>query len=127
MKTNHLGVYKIILVILITSISITGISFLDDKIWNLVMLIVGMITYSIVGILFSFNLISGRNAGKEAYSAVFIILIIIGYFVYQGIIKLQKWILSWPTITKVIVPIVMLVMIVGTIIFVIFSRQMDVD
>ena len=127
MKSKTLGVYKVLLTTLITSISITGISLLDDKIWNLVMLILGMITYSIVGIMFSIGLISGRNAGKKAYSAVFIVLLIVGYFVYQGIVTFQEWILSWSPIVKIIVPVSILIMIVGTIILMFFSRQMDVD
>lgn len=127
MKSKTLGVYKVILVTLITSISITGVSFLDNKIWNLVMLGLGMVTYAIVGIMFSLGLISGRNAGKEAYSAVFIILILIGYFVYQGIVRLQEWIISWSPIMKVVVPVSMLIMIAGTTILMFYSRQMDAD
>lgn len=127
MKSKTLGVYKVLLVTLITSISITGISLLDDKIWNLVMLILGMITYSIVGIMFSIGLISGRNAGKRAYSAVFIVLLIVGYCVYQGIVTFQEWILSWSPIVKIIVPVSILIMIVGTIILMFYSRQMDAD
>ena len=91
------------------------------------MLILGMITYSIVGIMFSIGLISGRNAGKKAYSVVFIVLLIDGYCVYQGIVKFQEWILSWSPIVKIIVPVTILIMIVGTIILMFFSRQMDVD
>lgn len=127
MKSKTLGVYKVILVTLITSISITGVSFLDNKIWNLVMLGLGMVTYAIVGIMFSLGLISGRNAGKEAYSAVFIMLILIGYFVYQGIVRLQEWIISWSPIMKVVVPVSMLIMIAGTLIIMFYSRQMDAD
>jgi protein-S-isoprenylcysteine O-methyltransferase Ste14 len=127
MKSKTLGVYKVLLTTLITSISITGISLLDDKIWNLVMLILGMITYSIVGIMFSIGLISGRNAGKRAYSAVFIVLLIVGYCVYQGIVTFQEWILSWSPIVKIIVPVSILIMIVGTIILMFYSRQMDAD
>ena len=127
MKSKTLGVYKVLLTTLITSISITGISLLDDKIWNLVMLILGMVTYSIVGIFFSLGLISGRSAGKEAYSAVFMILLIVGYCVYQGIVKFQEWVLSWSPIVKIIVPGAILIMIVGTIILMFFSRQMYVD
>ena len=91
------------------------------------MLILGMITYSIVGIMFSISLISGRNAGKKAYSAVFIVLLIVGYCVYQGIVTFQEWFLSWSPIVKIIVPVTILIMIVGTIILMFFSRQMDVD
>ena len=128
MKRNSLGIYKVLLVSLITSLSITGISFLDDKIWNLIMLIIGMIAYSIVGFLFSIRLIFGRKAGKEAYAAVFIILLILGYCVYNGIIKLQQWILSWPLYVKIIVPSVLVCLIAATIVLVILiSRRSTED
>ena len=47
-KNNSLGFYNVILTTLITSLAITGISCLDDKIWNIIMLIIGMLAYSIV-------------------------------------------------------------------------------
>ena len=50
----------------VTSIGSYGISCLYDKIWNIIVLIIGMLAYSIVGILFSFGLINGKNAGKAA-------------------------------------------------------------
>ena len=103
-KNNLLGFYKVILTTLITSLAITGISCLDDKIWNIIMLIIGMLAYSIVGLLFSFGLIHGKNAGKEAYAFVFIILLLLGYCVYSGIVAVQNWIISWPLYVKIIVP-----------------------
>ena len=76
------------------------------------MLIIGMLAYSIVGLLFSFGLIHGKNAGKEAYAFVFIILLILGYCVYSGIVAVQNWILSWPLYVKIIVPSLLLVSII---------------
>ena len=111
-KNNSLGFYKVILTTLITSLAITGISCLDDKIWNIIMLIIGMLAYSIVGLLFSFGLIHGKNVGKEAYAFVFIILLILGYCVYSGIVAVQNWILSWPLYVKIIVTSLLLVSII---------------
>ena len=104
-KNNSINVYKILLTTLITSLAITGISYLDNKIWNIIMVVVGMLAYSIVSILFSFGIIHGKNAGKEAYAFVFIILLILGYCVYSGIVAIQKWIINWPLYVKIIVPI----------------------
>lgn len=87
------------------------------------MLVVGLLSYSIVGLMFSIGLISGKQTGKEAYAAVFIIYLIIGYCVYQGIIKLQEWILSWPLVVKIIVPIFVVMLIVGTVIIVFLSKE----
>jgi len=35
-------------------------------------------------------LISGKEAGKKAYAAVFIILLIIGVLIYNGILKVEQ-------------------------------------
>lgn len=43
-SSTSLKIYKVLLVTLITSLSITGISYLDDKIWNIVLLVIGMTT-----------------------------------------------------------------------------------
>jgi hypothetical protein len=123
--SKSLTVYKVLLITLITSLSITGISFLDDKIWNLVMAIVGVVAYAIVGGLYSIHAISGRQAGKEAYAAVFIILLLLGYCVYQGIIKLQQWILSWPLALKIILPSMMVLLIAGTIIWLVIKSKKE--
>lgn len=114
---KSLTAYKALLITLITSLSITGASFLDNRIWNLIMAIVGVGAYAIVGVLYSIRAISGRKAGREAYAAVFIILLFLGYCVYQGIIKFQQWVLSWPLALKIIIPSIMVLLIAGTIIW----------
>ena len=55
---------KALLVFLISSLAITGVSFIDGKIWNVIFLVVGMIAYVIVGILFSIGVLHGKEAGK---------------------------------------------------------------
>ena len=42
-----------LLVLLISSLAITGISFIDDQVWNIIFLVVGMVAYAIVGFMFS--------------------------------------------------------------------------
>lgn len=124
MKNNSLSEYKVLLVTLITSLSITGISLIDDQIWNLIILIIGMIAYSIVGILYSLHVITGKNAGKDAYAVVFIVLLILGYCVYQGIVKFQQWVLSWPLWIKILIPVILTLLIILVItIMIIKSRQ----
>ena len=120
-SSTSLKIYKVLLVTLITSLSITGISYLDDKIWNIVLLVIGMTTYSIVGILFSIGLLHGKNAGKEAYGAIFIILLLLGYGVYCGIVNLQKWILSWALWIKITVPAILIAIIVIAIVLIVKS------
>lgn len=124
-KNNSLGFYKVILTTLITSLAITGISCLDDKIWNIIMLIIGMLAYSIVGLLFSFGLIHGKKAGKEAYAFVFIILLLLGYCVYSGIIAVLNWIISWPLYVKIIVLSLLLVSIIIISLFYLLKKRKE--
>jgi uncharacterized membrane protein YhdT len=119
-KNNSLGFYKVILTTLITSLAITGISCLDDKIWNIIMLIIGMLAYSIVGLL-----IRGKNAGKEAYAFVFIILLLLGYCVYSGIVAVQNWIISWPLYLKIIVLSLLLVSIIIISLFYLLKKRKE--
>ena len=90
---------------LISSIAITGISFIDGKIWDIIFLVVGMISYAIVGILFSIGILSTKQNGRDAYALVFFLLILAGYGFYRLLRLIRDWILSWPLIAKIIVPI----------------------
>ena len=90
MNSKSLNAFRGLLIALITATAITGISFLDDHIWNIAMAIVGVVAYGIVGLLYSAHLISDKKAGKEAYAAVFIILLIIGVLIYNGILKVEQ-------------------------------------
>lgn len=124
MNKKTLGIYKVLIVTLITSISITGISMLDNKIWNYIMLGAGMLAYSIVGILYSLKFISGSNNGSKAYLVVFIILLLIGVIIYRGILSFQSWVLSWPLAVKIIVQIILGILTIGTIILMILRKMM---
>lgn len=93
-----------LLVFLISSLAITGISFIDGKVWDVIFLVVGMIAYAIVGVLFSIGILHGKEAGKDAYALVFFLLLLGGYAVYKVLKKLKLWIISWPLAVKIIVP-----------------------
>jgi hypothetical protein len=123
MNNKGITALKSLLIVLITSISITGISFLDDKIWNIIIAVIGVGAYGIVGLLYSIHLIDGKQEGKTAYAAVVIILIIIGFLIYQGIIMVEQWILSWPIAVKIIVPTIMGLLIVGTTILLVIEKK----
>ena len=118
--SKKVGTGVALLVTLISALSITGIGFIDDAIWKVVFIAVGMIAYSIVGLLFSFGLLSGRDVGKEAYLVVFTILIVLGYFIYKLLEKLRLWILSWHLAFKIIVPIILVLAIIAIIILLIY-------
>ena len=54
-----------LLVFLISSLTIIGISFIDDQIWNVIFLVVGMVTYAIAGFMFTIGFLHGKQAGKK--------------------------------------------------------------
>ena len=111
-----------LLVFLISILAITGVSFIDGKIWNVIFLVVGMIAYAIVGILFSIGVLHGKEAGKDAYAFVFFLLILAGYGVYKGLEKLRLWILAWPLVVRIIVPI-MIALLIGALITLIIMKR----
>ena len=112
-----------ILIFLITSLTITGVSFIDDKIWSTVISVIGVISYSIVGLLYSANLIKGSSMGAKGYAVIFVILLLVVYWLYKKLMELQMWINSWPLILKIIVPIVMIILIILVIIWIIYVQD----
>ena len=112
-----------ILIFLITSLTITGVSFIDDKIWSMVISVVGVISYFIVGLLYSANLIKGSSMGAKGYAVIFVILLLVVYWLYKKLMELQMWINSWPLILKIIVPIVMIILIILVIIWIIYVQD----
>ena len=112
-----------LMVFLISSLAITGVSFIDGKIWDVIFLVVGMIAYAIVGIMFSIGVLHGKKAGKEAYAFVFFLLLLAGYGVYKGLEHLRLWILAWPLVVKIIVFVAVALCIVGVITLIVFKRR----
>ncbi len=92
-----------LLIFLISSVSITGISFVDGRIWEILFYILGMIAYAIVGIMYSIGLIKGRKEGSDAYAFVLFALILAGYGFYKFLERVRIWILGWPLYVKIIV------------------------
>ena len=116
-----------LLVLLISGLAITGISFLDDRIWNVIFLIAGMVAYAIVGILFSIGILHGKQAGKDAYALVFFLLILGGWGVYQGLIAFKQWVLGWPLAAKIAVPIGFVLIIAAIIVLLVIKRKSKND
>ena len=121
-KNASLGIHKVVLTTLISSLAITGISFLDSKLWNIIIGGIGTLSYMIVGVLFSIGLLRGKKAGKEAFATVFIALLIGAYYVYQAIVSFQNWILSWPLAVKIIVP-ACLILLIGVVSVLVICRN----
>ena len=93
-----------LLVFLISSLVVTGISIIDGYIWDIIFLVVGLVAYALVGILFSIGVLHGKQAGKEAYVFVFFLLILGGYGIYKLLEIIRNWILSWPLLIKILIP-----------------------
>ena len=122
---NNLNGYKVILVALVSSLVITGVGFIDNYITNIILAGIGTLAYAIVGVLYSLNLIHGKNAGKEAFIAVLIILLLIGLAVYNGFIAFTNWLASWPLWCKILVPSLLVAGIVTTIVFIRLKNKKD--
>lgn len=114
MKNNSLNLtgYKNLLITLISTFAITGIGFLDDKIWKVIFIIIGMLAYAIVGVLLSLCIISGKKAGQKAYAAVFIVLLVFAYIVYEKLVEFKLWLISWPLWLKITIPALLLSLII---------------
>jgi len=114
-----------ILVFLISSLTITGISTIDGKIWDIIFLVVSMLAYAIVGVLFLIGILHGKHAGKDAYALIFILLILGGYAVCNGLVRFNLWVLVWPLFVKILVPSVIVLLIALVVILCNLRRSKD--
>ncbi len=96
--------FKAFLIALISSLGITGISFIDGKIWNVLFYIIGIISYLVVGMLISFGLLASKKARSDAYVIVFVALSLSCLWVYNLLAKFRAWLLDLPVFVKIIVP-----------------------
>lgn len=110
---------------IITSLSITGIGFIDNLIWDKIMAITITVASGIVGILYSFGFLSKRGSGAKAYAAILLILLCAEFYIYKKIIDLQNWIISWDLWIKILVPAVIGLCFVGIIIWISYSTYME--
>ena len=117
----------VLLIFLLTSISITGFSYIDNLILDRV--IAGLVALStfIVGLLYKLGIIDTKREGSDAFKGVFVVLIIVALVTYLGIRKFQEWVLSWPLFVKILVPSVMGLMIIGIIAIAIYDYLKNSD
>lgn len=114
-----------LLSLLISSLAITGISFIDGKIWDIVLLVIGLIAYAVVGLLFSIGVLQGKKAGKDAYALVSVLLLLGAYAVYKGLVKFKIWVLSWPIVAKILVPIGIGILLGLVIVFILLRKEKE--
>ncbi len=115
--------YVVLLTMLISSLVITGISFIDDAIWDLVLKGVAYLAYITVGVLITIGLIH-RKDGSEAFIVFFIIYLLGAYTIYAEIQKFHAWVLSWRIVWKIIVPL-LIVTLIGIVIFLLFKAKVE--
>ena len=108
--------FKTILIALISSLSITGISFIDGKIWDVLFYVIGIVSYFIVGTLFSVGILHSKKAGSMAYVIVFLILAVTCFWFYRVLAKFRVWLLSIPLIVRIAIPSIFAAAIIGLII-----------
>ncbi len=114
---------KGLLIFLISSLTITGISFIDGQVWNLIFLAFGIISYAIVGVLLSIGILRDKSSGKEAYAFIFILLLLAGYGFIKALKAFKIWIISLPLLIKIVIPTVIITMIVIIIVLIIRKRK----
>ena len=110
---------------IITSLSITGIGFIDNLIRDKNMANTITVASGIVGILYSFGFLSKRGSGAKAYIAILLLLLCAEFYVYKGIIDLQNWIISWDLWIKILIPTVIGLCFIGILIWISYSTYME--
>lgn len=79
----------------------TGISFIDDQIVGKILQGFGTVAYVFVGFLFSHGIIKSKQEGLDSYAAVFVVLILATFALYQGVTFVINWISNWPLWIKI--------------------------
>lgn len=116
-----------ILLTLLTSLSVTGLSFIDNLILDRIIAGLVAISFSLVGLLFKFGVIDGKREGQDAFRGVFVILLIGTLIIYLGIRKFQEWVMSWSLAIKIIVPSALGLLFIGAIVWAIHDYANNSD
>ena len=116
-----------VLLFLFTSISITGLSFLDNLVLNKIIAILATIAFGIVGCLYRGGFIDGRSEGSKAFKVVFVILLLFALIVYLGVRRFQEWSLTWPLYVKIIVPSALALLFAGILIMAVLDYLNNED
>ena len=116
-----------LLLFLVTSISITGFSFIDNLILDRVIAGLATASFILVGLLYEFGVIDSKSEGSEAFKGVFVILLILALIIYLGIRKFQEWVLLWPLYVKILVMGGLGLLVVGVIVWAIYDYFVNED
>ena len=105
-----------LLLFLFTNLTITGFSLFDNALLNQIVAIMGTISYAIVGLLYKLGCIHGRKEGSESFFTFLGALLLVGFLLYLGICNFQNWVHSWHLAAKIIVPIVLGLLFIGSLV-----------
>jgi hypothetical protein len=100
-QSRQLQATKAFLIFLLSTASMTGISFIDDQIVGKILQGFGTVAYVFVGFLFSHGIIKSKQEGLDSYAAVFVVLILATFALYQGVTFVINWISNWPLWIKI--------------------------
>lgn len=110
----------------LSSLAITGISFVDNQIWSQILSGISALSFTIVGYLYKAGIISGKKEGSESFKNTFIILCLIAYGIWSALNKLNNWVKSWPLYVKIIV-IVASILLASLFVFLIIRKKCKND
>ena len=111
-KDSSINAFVTLLSVSISSLTVTGIAVIDGQFWNVVLKVLGLISYGIVGILISIGLLNGRKTSLKAYLFILGLLILGAFEVYRLLTMFKQWVLDWPLFVKILVPSVFFVFVV---------------
>lgn len=111
------------LVFLVSCITITGLSFVDNLIIDRIIAGLGAAAFGIVHLLYQMGLIRGKQQGSDAFKFIFGSLLILVLLIYLGIRKLQEWISMWPLFVKILVPSVFGFLVILIVLSIVFSKK----
>ncbi len=92
-----------LLIFLISGFVITGISFLDGKVWEVIFGIAGSIAYAIVGILIDVGLNLSKRDRSDLFWVILLILVVFIYKIYCALVVFKLWLMSIPLWIKILV------------------------
>ena len=119
---NSLSFVKFLLVSFMSGLVITGISFIDGKIWNIIFAVVGVIAGEIVANLANILLLPKHKKG-ELTIGITIILLAFVYRIYQAFYNLKLWLISLPIWIKLIPVYIFVVGLIIVMIFIILKKK----
>ena len=92
-----------LLIFLISGFVITGISFLDGKVWEVIFGVAGSIAYTIVGILIDAGLNLSKHDRSDLFWVILLILVVFIYKIYCALVDFKLWLMSIPLWIKILV------------------------